>query len=201
MCAHMSSSGASAKLAAVSDFAATYKNTLSRALDTIDLSNVVMAIEVLAEARASGRTIFVCGNGGSASTASHFSADLAKGASFQHESRFRVHALTDSLPIITAYCNDVGYESIFVEQLKNLAGADDVLVAISASGNSPNVLRATEYANSIGCHTIALTGSDGGKLGAIAQLQIRVAEPHVGRIEDSHMAICHMVSFYFMERT
>ncbi len=197
----MSNSGASAKRTTVSEFAASYKNTLSRALDTIDLGNVGIAIEVLAEARAHERTIFVCGNGGSASTASHFSADLAKGASFQRESRFRVHALTDSLPIITAYCNDVGYESIFVEQLKNLAKRGDVLVTISASGNSPNVLRAAEYANSIGCKTIALTGGDGGKLGAMAQLQIRVAEPHMGRIEDSHMAICHMISFYFMERT
>lgn len=182
-------------------FLALYKNMLARALDTIDLRNVAVAIEVLAEARASDRTIFVCGNGGSASTASHFAADLAKGASFRRECRFRVHALTDSLPIITAYCNDVGYDSIFVEQLKNFAKPDDVLVAISASGNSPNVLRATEYANSIGCHTIALTGSDGGKLGPLSQVQIRVAEPHVGRTEDSHMAICHMISFYFMERT
>jgi len=197
----MAGPGTSPKKLDAHEFATAYKHTLFHALDSIDLGNVGKAIEILAEARANSRTVFLCGNGGSAATASHFSVDLSKGASFQRESRFRVYALTDSLPIITAYCNDVGYESIFVEQLKNLARPGDVLVTISASGNSPNVLRAAEYANSIGCKTIALTGGDGGKLGAMAQLQIRVAEPHMGRIEDSHMAICHMISFYFMERT
>jgi D-sedoheptulose 7-phosphate isomerase len=197
----MAGPAASPKKLELHEFATKYKHTLHLALDSIDLGNVGKAIEVLAEARASDRTIFVCGNGGSASTASHFAADLAKGASFRRECRFRVHALTDSLPIITAYCNDVGYDSIFVEQLKNFAKPEDVLVAISASGNSPNVLRATEYANSVGCHTVALTGSDGGKLGPLSQVQIHVAGPHVGRTEDSHMAICHMISFYFIERT
>src|ERR1700694_4175886 len=181
------------------EFAAMYKNTLSTALDTIDLSNVSRAIEILAEARANGRTIFVCGNGGSASTASHFACDMVKGASFQRESRFRIMALTDSLPTITAYSNDVAYECVFAEQLKNFARPDDVVMLISGSGNSPNVLRAAEYARSINCRTIALTGRDGGKLGPLAELQIRVAEPHMGRIEDGHMVICHMICYYFME--
>ncbi|HWX56734.1 MAG TPA: SIS domain-containing protein [Verrucomicrobiae bacterium] len=181
------------------DFAALYKDTLSRALDTIDLGNVAKAIEVLSEARAASRTVFVCGNGGSASTASHFVCDMVKGASFQCAQRFRIMALTDSMATITAYSNDVAYESIFVEQLKNFAKAGDVLMTISGSGNSPNVLRAAEYANSIGCRTIALTGRDGGKLGPLAELQIRVAEPHMGRIEDGHMIVCHMICYYFME--
>ena len=183
------------------EFAAMYKNTLSTALDTIDLSNVSRAIEILAEARANGRTIFVCGNGGSASTASHFACDMVKGASFQRESRFRIMALTDSLPTITAYSNDVAYECVFAEQLKNFARPDDVVMLISGSGNSPNVLRAAEYARSINCRTIALTGRDGGKLGPLAELQIRVAEPHMGRIEDGHMVICHMICYYFMEQS
>ncbi|HEX8985900.1 MAG TPA: SIS domain-containing protein, partial [Bryobacteraceae bacterium] len=107
--------------------------------------------------------------------------------------------LNDSLPTLTAYSNDVSYECVFVEQLKNFAEPGDVLLAISGSGNSPNVLRAVEYAKSIGCHTIALTGRDGGKLGPLAELNIQVANPHMGRIEDVHMIVTHMMCYYFME--
>jgi D-sedoheptulose 7-phosphate isomerase len=182
------------------DFAATYRSLLTRALDTIDLRAIEKATELLHRARAAGQTIFVCGNGGSASTASHFVCDMVKGASYSRESRFRIMALTDSLPTITAYSNDVEYECIFVEQLKNFARAGDVVMAISGSGNSPNVIRAIEYAGSIGCETIALTGRDGGRLGSLAKLEIRVTEPHMGRIEDGHMVVCHMLSYYFMEQ-
>lgn len=181
------------------DFGQQYKSQLLRALETVDLEAVGQAIEILAQARARNRHIFVCGNGGSASTASHFVCDMVKGASFNRESRFRIMALTDSLPTITAYSNDVGYDCVFAEQLKNFAQAGDVFMAISGSGNSPNVVCAMDYANSIGCETIALTGRDGGKLGPMAKLQIRVAEPHMGRIEDGHMIVCHMLCYYFME--
>lgn len=181
-------------------FAREYKSKLFQALDTLDLDSVSQAVEVLSEARDKHRHVFVCGNGGSASTASHFVCDMVKGASFNRESRFRIMALTDSLPTITAYSNDVGYECVFAEQLKNFAQPGDVFMAISGSGNSPNVLCAMEYANSIGCNTIALTGRDGGKLGPMAQLQIRVAEPHMGRIEDAHLIVCHMLCYYFMEQ-
>ena len=182
------------------NFAQAYKSRLRSALDTVDLDAVASAIEILEKARASNRHIFTCGNGGSASTASHFVCDMVKGASFNRPSRFRIMALTDSLPTITAYSNDVSYESIFVEQLKNFAEKDDVLIAVSGSGNSPNVVRAVEYANSVGCHTIALTGRDGGQLGALAGLEIRVADPHMGRIEDVHMIVTHMLCYYFMEQ-
>ncbi len=180
-------------------FPQQYKGELVRALETIDLDKVRQAIEILAQARDRGRRIFICGNGGSASTASHFATDLVKGASFGRKTRFRVMALTDSLPTITAYSNDVGYECVFVEQLKNFGEPEDVVVAISSSGNSPNVLRALEYANSIGCRTIALTGRDGGQLGPLAQLNIQVTHPHTGRIEDLHMIVAHMIGYYFME--
>lgn len=182
------------------DFGQEYKSKLFRSLDTVDLNAVSEAIEILGDARRNNRHIFVCGNGGSASTASHFACDIVKGASFNRESRFRIMALTDSLPTITAYSNDVSYECVFAEQLKNFAQPGDVLIAISGSGNSPNVLRAIEYANSIGCKTIALTGRDGGKLGPLAQLEIRVREQHMGRIEDGHMIICHMLCYYFMDQ-
>lgn len=186
--------------AAGTDFGQEYKSKLFRSLDTVDLNAVGEAIEILGDARRNNRHIFVCGNGGSASTASHFACDIVKGASFNRESRFRIMALTDSLPTITAYSNDVSYECVFAEQLKNFAQPGDVLIAISGSGNSPNVLRAVEYANSIGCKTIALTGRDGGKLGPLAQLEIRVREQHMGRIEDGHMIICHMLCYYFMDQ-
>ncbi len=180
-------------------FPQRYKSELVAAFETVDLERVSQAIEILGRARDEGRRIFVCGNGGSASTASHFATDLVKGASFGRSSRFRVMALTDSLPTITAYSNDVSYECVFVEQMKNFAEPGDILLAISSSGNSPNVLCAVEYANSLGCRTIALTGRDGGKLGPLAQLNIQVAHPHTGRIEDLHVVVLHMIGYYFME--
>src|SRR5438445_7258369 len=167
-------------------FPERYKAELIRAIDSIDLTEVDAAIQVLAEARDERRHIFTCGNGGSASTASHFATDIVKGASFGRTDRFRIMALTDSLSTMTAYSNDVSYECVFVEQLKNFAEPGDVLIAVSGSGNSPNVLRAVEYANSIGCTTIALTGRDGGLLGPPAQLNIQVCHTHTGRIEDLH---------------
>jgi len=176
-----------------------YKTALLETLDSIDLAKVNQAIEWLSTARAQHKQVFVCGNGGSASTASHFACDIVKGASYGHTERFRILALTDPMPTLTAYANDAGYEYVFVEQLKNFAGPGDVFMGISGSGNSPNVIRAMEYANSIGCRTIALTGRDGGKLGPMAQLNIQVPAPHMGRIEDAHMVICHMIGYYFME--
>jgi D-sedoheptulose 7-phosphate isomerase len=176
-----------------------YKAALLEALDRIDTSRVEQAIEWFREARDGSRQIFVCGNGGSASTASHFTCDIVKGASYNRDTRFRIMALADSLATLTAYSNDVSYEHVFVEQLKNFARAGDLVMCISGSGNSPNVVRAIEYANSIGCKTIALTGRDGGKLGPLAQLNIQVAVLHMGRIEDAHMVVCHMIAYHFMD--
>ncbi len=176
-----------------------YKTALLETLETVNLDRVSQAIAWFAEARAEGRHIFVCGNGGSASTASHFACDMVKGASYGRAARFRIMALTDQLPTLTAYANDVGYDCVFLEQLKNFAESGDLFLGISGSGNSPNVIRAMEYARSIGCRTIALTGRDGGQLGPLAELDIRVPAPHMGRIEDAHMIICHMIGYHFME--
>src|SRR5579864_6013708 len=176
-----------------------YKAALLEAIDRIDTSRVEQAIEWFREARDGSKHIFVCGNGGSASTASHFACDMVKGASYNRNTRFRIMALTDQTSTITAYANDVSYDCIFVEQLRNFAQPGDLVMALSGSGNSPNVIRALEYANSLGCRTIALTGRDGGKLGPLAQLHIQVAAPHMGRIEDAHMIVCHMIGYYFME--
>src|SRR3989449_4793867 len=123
-------------------FPEDYRSKLLKTLHSIPLDKVDEAIRVLACAREEKRSIFVCGNGGSASTASHFACDIVKGASFNRASRFRIMALTDQLPTLTAYANDVSYDAVFVEQLKNFAERGDLFMGISGSGNSPNVLRA-----------------------------------------------------------
>ncbi|MGB6943703.1 MAG: SIS domain-containing protein [Bryobacteraceae bacterium] len=180
-------------------FPRRYQAELMNALQSIDFEKVDRAIAILAEARDQGRRIFVCGNGGSAAMSSHFATDLVKGASFGRQARFRILSLVDSIPTLTAYSNDVSYECVFVEQLKNFAEAGDVVLVVSSSGNSLNVVRAIEYGNSIGCQTIALTGRDGGKLGPVAQLNIQVPHAHTGRIEDAHGVILHMIGYSFME--
>jgi D-sedoheptulose 7-phosphate isomerase len=108
-------------------------------------------------------------------------------------------ALTDSLSTSAAYSNDVSYECVFVEQWKNFAEPGDVLMAISGSGSRPMCLRAVEYANSIGCCTMALSGRNGGRLGPLAELNIQASNPHMGRIEDVHLIVMHMICYYFMD--
>lgn len=176
-----------------------YRARLLDAIQSVDLNGVRTAVDWLREARDRDAQIFVCGNGGSASTASHFACDIVKGASFERDRRFRIMSLTDSLPTLTAYSNDVGYADVFAEPLKNFARHSDIVIAISGSGNSPNVVRAVEYGNTIGCRTIAMTGRDGGLLGRAAQLNIHVQAPHMGRIEDVHMILCHMIAYSFIE--
>ena len=181
------------------DFIADYQNRLAATLGRLPLDRIAEAAEWLREAREEGRQIFVCGNGGSAATASHFVCDVLKGCSYGREKRFRILALHDNLPTLTAYSNDVSYEQALVEPLKNYARPGDVLIALSGSGNSPNVLRAVEWANANGLRTIGLTGRDGGRLGPLVQLQIHVPDMHMGRIEDGHMIVLHMLGYYFME--
>jgi D-sedoheptulose 7-phosphate isomerase len=180
-------------------FADQYRAELRGVIELIDTALVEEVIELFREARDDRRHVFVCGNGGSASTASHFACDIVKGASYQREKRFRIMALTDQLPTLTAYANDVGYDMVFSEQLKNFALPGDVVMAISGSGNSPNVIAAIECANSMGCATVALTGRDGGKLGPLAKINIQVPVRHMGRIEDAHMIVCHMIGYYFID--
>jgi D-sedoheptulose 7-phosphate isomerase len=180
-------------------FPASYRQQLLSTLESVDIARVAQAIHWMTAARDAGRSIFVAGNGGSAATAAHFVCDMVKGASFPGPARFRIVALGQNLPTLTAYSNDLSYANALVEELKNFAQAGDIYMAISGSGNSPNVVGAMEYANSIGCRTLALTGRDGGKLSTLAELNIHVAEPHMGRIEDAHHIICHMICYSFME--
>jgi D-sedoheptulose 7-phosphate isomerase len=176
-----------------------YRSTLIDSISAIDLTKVEAVREALLRARSNGNTIFTCGNGGSAATASHFATDLLKGASYGKAERFRVVALTDATSTISAYSNDVSYDIVYEEQLRNFAKPGDVIVAISGSGNSANVIRALEYGNQVGATTIAFTGRDGGALGPVANIEVNVPEQHMGRIEDAHMALCHMLAFSFID--
>ena len=176
-----------------------YFSQLTSAIEGVDKSAVAAWIDRLARARSEGATIFICGNGGSAATASHFATDIGKGASYGRDQRFRIIALTDSMSTITAYANDVGYEVVFAEQLRNLAQPGDVLVTISGSGTSPNIIRAIEAAQGIGLDVVSLTGFQGGVSGPMSDIHINVPSDHMGRIEDVHMALCHAAAFSFME--
>jgi D-sedoheptulose 7-phosphate isomerase len=146
-----------------------------------------------------GRFIFLCGNGGSGSNASHFCEDVGKGTlrreDFDNDRkrRIKILSLTDNTPYILAWGNDEGFDRIFVEQLKNLAGPGDLLIAISGSGNSPNVLRAVEWANSHGMKTVGCTGFSGGKLQKLAQHNLHVPLDDMGIVETIHLAAFHWV--------
>ncbi len=139
-------------------------------------------------------TIFVCGNGGSATTASHFVCDLVKLTINQGARRVRALALTDSVPLITAWANDTEYANVFVEQLRALYRDGDVIVAISGSGNSANVVRAIEWGNVVGAVTIGITGFDGGRLYRLAQIGVRVNNYLMPLVEDIHSIICHALA-------
>ena len=180
-------------------FVERYLHDLGGLLTRLDTQRIAQAIEWLREARDQGRMIYICGNGGSASIASQLVVDIVKGGSLRKKARFKMIGLTDSIATITAYANDEGYESVFVEPLKNFAQAGDVLIAISGSGNSPNVLRAVEYANSVGCRTIGLTTGEGGKLGELSQLGLLIPSRHMGRLEDCFFIAYPHPGYAFIE--
>jgi len=180
-------------------FAIDYLDDLQRTIAALDLGAIDKAISWLKEARDSGRMIYICGNGGSSSIAQQMVVDMLKGASYGHKTRFKMIGLTDSISTITAYANDVDYNSVFVEQLRNFAQSGDVLLAISGSGNSRNVLNAVEFANFVGCRTIALTQAGAGVLKDIAQLTLAVPNTHMGRLEDCFFVMTHIIAYAFME--
>ncbi|MDZ7344503.1 MAG: SIS domain-containing protein [candidate division KSB1 bacterium] len=162
---------------------------------SFDTYEVDVLIEYLEEAYYRGKHIFIFGNGGSGATASHFCEDLGKGTlrSKNDSRRFKVMSLTDNMPYILAWANDEGYETIFEQQLRNFAQPGQIAIGISGSGNSPNVLRAIEYANSAGLRTIGMTGFDGGRLREIAQHCVHVPIFEMGIVESIHMIIVHYV--------
>lgn len=178
------------------DFAAGAREYLSKLQDVLarlDLDEIAAVAEVFRDAYDRQATIFLMGNGGSGATASHMVCDLNKGACFHAEKKFRVAALTDCTPMILALGNDVGFESIFVEQLKNLARPGDVVLGISGSGNSPNVLRAIEYAKQLGCTTVGVCGYDGGKLKPLVDRCFHVKIDDMQIAEDAHLILGHIL--------
>jgi D-sedoheptulose 7-phosphate isomerase len=181
------------------EFAEAYLNYLQSVLRRINTTEVGRFIRTLLGARERGSTIFFMGNGGSAATASHFANDLAIGTN-AYEKPFRALSLTDNVPLISAVANDFGYEEIFVRQLRILGKSGDVLVGISASGNSPNLLKAIDYANAAGITTVAITAFDGGKMKGIADHGIHVptGPKEYGPAEDAHMVLDHLIGAYLM---
>lgn len=151
-------------------------------------------IRILHSARLDRRQVFVMGNGGSASTASHLACDLGKNTRQPGWPNFRVIGLSDNMAIFSALANDEGYQSVFVQQLENLLQPGDIVLAISASGNSPNVLRAVEFANSVGARTIGLTGFDGGKLGSMVEINLHVPSRNIEQVEDIHLMLEHIMT-------
>ena len=181
------------------EFADAYFRYLADVLERIDRRSVGDLIDVLLSARERGATVFFAGNGGSAATASHFANDLSIGTN-SYERPFRVLSLTDNQAIITALGNDFGYEEIFVRQLRVLGREGDVFVAISASGNSANLLRAFEHAKSAGITTVAITAFDGGRMKEMADMGIHVptGPKEYGPAEDAHMILDHLIGAYLI---
>ncbi len=178
----------------------SYLARLSAAVDALPRDRLELLGELLFRAYENEKQVFTLGNGGSASTASHMAADLAKNTIGPNMRRFRILSLNDNTSIMTALANDMGYENVFCEQLMNLITAGDLLVVISASGNSENVLKAMSYAQERSAQVVGLLGFDGGRAAAIADLSIIVPSDHYGVIEDAHLIVNHIFVDYFRTR-
>jgi len=177
-----------------------YRERLAHALSEIPREQVIALGETLFRAYRDGKQVFILGNGGSSSTASHMAADLAKNTIAPNMKRFRIFSLNDNAAIMTALANDLGYENVFVEQLTNLVQAGDVLIAVSASGNSANVLKAMRYARSRSAEVVGLLGFDGGAAAALSDIPVIVPSEHYGVVEDAHLILNHILVDYFRER-
>lgn len=170
-----------------------------QALDSVPIAEIERLAQSIRAAWLKDAQIFAIGNGGSAANASHFATDLGKGASDRLPRRVRVLSLTDNVAWLTALGNDYSFDDAFVRQLENYARSGDLLIAASVSGNSPNLVRAFEWANGHGLQTAAIVGAKRGRLAEIAGQAIVVNDTHYGRVEDVQMHILHMVCYAFME--
>lgn len=182
------------------DHIRSYLGRLEAALATIAPQDVATMSERLYRAYQDGKQVFVFGNGGSASTASHMAADLAKNTIGPNMRRFRIMSLNDNIPLLTALSNDLGYQRVFAEQLMNLIHPGDVLVAISGSGNSLNVMQAIRYARSQSAQVVGLLGFSGGEAAPLCDTAIVVDSSDYGVVEDAHLILNHILVEYFRER-
>jgi D-sedoheptulose 7-phosphate isomerase len=177
-----------------------YLHRLTTTLEGLPAGSIESLSEMLYRAYTDGKQVFTLGNGGSASTASHMAADLAKNTIGPNMRRFRIMSLNDNISILTSLSNDLGYENVFSEQLQNLIQPGDMLIVLSGSGNSPNVIRAMEYARSRSAEVAALVGFGGGRAAEIADLSILVDSSDYGVVEDAHLVINHILVEYFRQR-
>lgn len=171
-----------------------YIETLKKTLDQLDEDPINEIVAVLQDARHRRQQVFIMGNGGSASTASHFVCDLAKNTRLDGQPHFRVIGLADNMAIFSAMANDEGYENVFAKQLDNLLQPGDVVIGISTSGNSPNVLRAIELANARGATTIGFTGFDAGQLGGMVAIHSHTPSDCIEHVEDIHLMLEHLIT-------
>ena len=175
------------------NYVQSYLNSLEQTLEHLPEALILDVIQVLQQARLSRRQIFVMGNGGSASTASHFVCDLVKNTRMESWPNFRVIGLTDNMAVFSAMANDEGYSNVFVQQLESFLQPEDIVIGISASGNSANVLKAIEFANQAGGKTIGFTGFDGGKLGKMVDINLQVPSSCIEHVEDIHLVMEHLI--------
>lgn len=174
------------------DFSAEYIDELKKILDRFPHDEFERFIEVMMDAYFSEKRIFVMGNGGSGSTASHWACDINKGCSVNRGKRFKMICLNDNTPTVLAYANDLSYEDIFIEQLKNFFVPGDVVIGISGSGNSGNVLKAIDFANENGGLSVGLCGFGGGELFKKVQIPLLISVHDMQKVEDIHMIVVHM---------
>jgi D-sedoheptulose 7-phosphate isomerase len=177
-----------------------YLTELEDVIRRLSRADIAAVAEALLAAWRARRQVFILGNGGSAATASHMMNDLNKYASVPGRPRFRALALTDNVPFMTAVGNDQSYAEIFVEPLQNLLQPGDTVIAISASGNSPNVVRAVEYARAQGATVIGFCGQPGGRLAQLADLRVIVPSDRIGQQEDGHLILNHVLAFALRAR-
>ncbi len=178
----------------------TYLSELEGVIRNLSRADLEAVAEALMTAWRERRTVFIAGNGGSASTASHMMNDLNKYVSVDGRARFRALALTDNVPLLTAVGNDQAYAEIFVEPLRNLLQAGDTVILISASGNSPNVVAAAEYARAQGASVIGFSGQPGGRLAELADHKVIIPSDRIGQQEDGHLILNHALAFALRAR-
>lgn len=174
-----------------------YQEELTAEIRRIDPAAFDHCIRILVEAYKENRQVFIAGNGGSAATANHFVCDFGKNATSGDKRRFRILSVCDNIAKVTAIANDISFDEVFSHQLGNLMQPGDVLIVVSASGNSPDVVRACEYATGIGAHIIALSGRGGGKICEYAETSFITDMYAYERIEDLHLSILHMIVYWF----
>jgi D-sedoheptulose 7-phosphate isomerase len=177
-----------------------YFNRLKETIDRIDITKLEKAVDILLKVREEGKTTYIFGNGGSASNASHIAGDFLKGISYGLEKRFRVHCLNDNMAATTAITNDLTYDEVFVEQLMTFLNPGDVVIGISGSGNSTNVLKAMTWAKEHGAHTIGVTGFKGGKLINIADLTLLAPINDMEITEDLHIIFFHAIKQFILKK-